>query len=69
MLGSEHVLEELGREGSGPQKTARTYLAGETRLKYVVRAVLFAKGMDTDGWEKHAPVVEEALEEWGRQDA
>ncbi len=69
LLGSEHVLEELGREGSGPQKTARTYLAGETRLKYVVRAVLFAKGMDTDGWEKHAPVVEEALEEWGRQDA
>lgn len=66
-LSTEAALAELGADGSGPQKTARTYLTGETKLEYVVRAVLFAKGMPTDGWERHRTVVEEALEEWGRR--
>lgn len=63
------VLAEFARGGSGPEKTAKTYLAGETRLEYVVRAVLFAKGMDNGDWEQYAPAVEEALEEWGKRDA
>ena len=63
-LSVEEVLEELRTDGSGPQKTARTYLAGETRLEYVARAVLFARGMDTEGWKEFAPVVEEALGSW-----
>jgi hypothetical protein len=58
------LLEELGRDGSGPQKTASTYLAGETKLEYVVRAVLFRRGMGTEGWERWAPAVEEALRMW-----
>jgi putative DNA primase/helicase len=56
-----HVLEELGKEGSGPRKTANTYVAGDTKLEYVVKAVLLARGMDTERWEQHTPVVEEAL--------
>jgi P4 family phage/plasmid primase-like protien len=60
----ESVLEELGKDGSGPQKTAKTYLAGETKLEYVVRSVLFARGMNTEGWEELASVVEEALRSW-----
>jgi putative DNA primase/helicase len=68
-LGVGAVLEELGREASGPQKTAKTYLTGDTKLEYVVRAVLFARGMSTDEWECHRTVVEEALEDWGRRDA
>lgn len=68
-LQAQDVLVEFSRVGSGPAKTAQTYLAGETRLEYVVRSVLFARGLDTDGWERHKPAVEEALEEWGSRDA
>jgi hypothetical protein len=63
------VLAEFSRTGSGPAKTATTYLAGETKLEYVVRAVLFAKGISTGAWERYRTAVEEALEEWSRQDA
>lgn len=63
------VLAEFDKHGSGPQKTAKTYLAGETKLEYVVRSVLFARGLDAEGWERYKPVVEEALEEWGSRDA
>jgi hypothetical protein len=63
-LSVEHILEELGSDGSGAQKTAKTYLAGKTTLEYVVKAVLFANGMDTGGWERCAPVVEKALGTW-----
>ncbi len=65
LLTQEQVFEELNRKGSGPQKTAEAYLAGETKIEYVARAVLFAKGMDTNLWEPCASVVEEALADWG----
>jgi putative DNA primase/helicase len=68
-LSLRNVLAEFSRSGSGPAKTAATYLAGETKLEYVVRSVLFARGIDTEGWRRYEPVVEEALEEWGRQNA
>jgi putative DNA primase/helicase len=68
-LSAQDTLAEFSRNGSGPAKTAATYLAGETNLEYVVRSVLFVKGMPTEGWERHKPAVEEALEEWGRRDA
>ncbi len=68
-LEKQDVLTQLARPGTGPQKTARTYLAGETKLEYVVRSVLFARGLGTEGWERYKPVVEEALEEWGSRDA
>jgi hypothetical protein len=65
LLTKGQILEELNRKGSGPQKTARAYLAGETKIEYVARAVLFAKGTDTSLWEQCASVVEEALADWG----
>jgi hypothetical protein len=68
-LRTQDILAEFSRTGSGPAKTATTYLAGETKLEYVVRAVLFAKGISTDYWERYRTAVEEALEEWSRQDA
>jgi hypothetical protein len=61
------VIAEFDRAGSGPAKIAATYLAGDTKLDYVVRAVLFAKGIDTDGWQRHAPTVEAALKEWSKE--
>jgi hypothetical protein len=66
-LRTQDVLAEFSRTGSGPAKTATTYLAGETKLEYVVRAVLFAKGISTEDWERYRSAVEEALEEWSRQ--
>jgi hypothetical protein len=65
LLTEDQVLEELDRKGSGTQRTAQAYLAGETKIEYVAKAVLFAKGKDTNLWEPCASVVEEALAEWG----
>ena len=62
------VLEELEKPGSGPAKTAATYLAGETQLEHVVRSVLFARRMDGEQWEHRAPVVEAAVKEWGSRE-
>jgi P4 family phage/plasmid primase-like protien len=63
-LSAQDVFAEFSRTSSGPAKTAVTYLAGETKLEYVVRSVLFARGLSTEGWERYKPIVEEALEEW-----
>jgi putative DNA primase/helicase len=68
-LSAQDALAEFSRNGSGPAKTATTYLADETKLEYVVRAVLFARGMPTEGWERHKPAVQEALEKWRGWDA
>jgi hypothetical protein len=57
------ALAEMVKPGSGPAKTAAVYGRGETRLEYLVKAVLYARGMETGGWERHAPAVEAALVE------
>ena len=67
-LTTADVLAELDKAGSGPAKAAATYLEkpNHERLGYVARAVLFARKMPTDGWERLASIVQEALEERGR---
>lgn len=52
----------MQRSGSGPAKALAHYLDGPTpeRLGQLTRAVLFARQMPTEGWERYAPVVEEA---------
>jgi hypothetical protein len=60
------VVEEMQRSNSGPAKALATYLDKPTdeRLKWLVCAVLTAKGMDTGGWRRHAEAVKEAAGEF-----
>jgi hypothetical protein len=64
LLTVQDALAEMNKANSGSAKTAAVYGRGQTRLDYLVKAVLSAKGLATDDWERHAPVVETAFERW-----
>ncbi len=61
-LSVEEVGEETRRAGSGPAKALAVYLEkpSEQRLEYLTRAVLHARGLSSEGWERHAGAVGEA---------
>ncbi len=63
----ESVLQDLEDSTTGAHKNALRYLAGETALEYLVRSVLFARGIPTEPWQQYAGLVEEAFEEWRRR--
>lgn len=54
------VARELGRAGSGPARALANWLEDPTptRLEYLTKAVLHAKGMDSAIWEAHVEAVE-----------
>lgn len=66
-LSVEQILAELERPGSGPQKALKTYLEkpGESRIMYLVKAVLHSRGMDLVEWDHHRDAVRRAIEEIG----
>ena len=66
LLTVEDALAEIRVANSGPAKTAAVYGRGQTRFEYLVKAVLYARGLAMDDWERHAPVVEAAFERWTR---
>jgi len=66
-LTAAEALQVLEDSNTGAYKNALLYSAGEAALEYLVRSVLFAKGVDTESWQRHASVVEEAFEEWRRR--
>jgi hypothetical protein len=61
------VLRTLENPNTGAYKNALLYAAGETALEYLVRSVLFAKGIPVEDWQQYTGVVEEAFEEWRRR--
>ena len=63
-LSVAEALRILEDPNTGAYKNALLYSAGETALEYLVRSVLFAKGISTEDWQQHARTVEEAFEEW-----
>lgn len=65
----EGVLQVLADPSTGAHKNALRYSVGETALEYLVRSVLFAKGISTEGWQQHTGVVEEAFKEWRKRRA
>jgi hypothetical protein len=66
-LSVEGVLKILEDSNTGAHKNALRYSAGETALEYLVRAVLFARRIPTEGWQQYTNVVEEAFEEWRKR--
>ena len=66
-LAVEDVLQVLEDPNTGAYKNAPLYAAGETALEYLVRSVLFARGISTEEWESYTGIVEEAFEEWRRR--
>jgi P4 family phage/plasmid primase-like protien len=58
------ALQVLKDPTTGAHKNANLYAEGGTSLDYLVRSVLFAKGIPTGGWQRYTSVVEEAFEEW-----
>jgi P4 family phage/plasmid primase-like protien len=63
------VLRVLEDARTGAHKNATLYAAGETKLDYLIRSVLFAKGIRTEDWQRYTDVVEAAFEEWQRRRA
>ena len=63
-LTAEDALAEMRIQGSRPAKVARACVRGQTRLRYLVRAVLAARGLDADDWESHVRVVAIAFRRW-----
>jgi P4 family phage/plasmid primase-like protien len=61
------VLQVLEDATTGAHKNALRYSAGETALEYLVRSVLFARGIPTEDRQQHTGVVEEAFEEWRKR--
>ena len=67
-LTTTDVLQVLEDPSTGAHRNALLYTAGETALEYLVRSVLFARGIPTEDWQRYTGVVEEAFEEWrGRE--
>jgi hypothetical protein len=66
-LSVENVLQVLEDPTTGANKNAQRYAAGEAALEYLVRSVLFAKGISVEEWQSYAGVVQEAFEEWRRR--
>jgi hypothetical protein len=64
LLTVEDALAEMNKANSGPAKTAAVYGRGQTRFEYLVKAVLVARGLATNDWKRHAPVVATAFEHW-----
>ena len=63
-LAVEVALAEMNVSGSRPASIAAVYARGQTRFKYLVRAVLDARGLDADDWRHHVPMVAAAFECW-----
>ena len=63
-LTAEDALAEMRIPGSGPARVAYACARGQTRLRYLVRAVLVARGLDADDWERHVSVVAIAFRRW-----
>jgi hypothetical protein len=63
------VLQVLEDTKTGAHKNALLYAAGDTKLDYLVRSVLFALKLPTEGWEGYADVVAEAFDRWHEQRA
>jgi hypothetical protein len=61
------ALQVLEDPNTGAYKNALLYSAHETGLEYLVRSVLFARGIPTEEWQSHARAVEEAFEDWRRR--
>jgi hypothetical protein len=61
---AEDALVEMNIANSGPAKTAAVYGRGQTSFEYLVKAVLNARGLAMDDWERHIPVIEVAFERW-----
>jgi P4 family phage/plasmid primase-like protien len=66
-LSSSEALQILEDPTTGAHKNALLYSAGEMALEYLVRSVLFARGIPTEDWQQYAGVVEEAFEDWSRR--
>jgi hypothetical protein len=60
----EDALAEMNVGGSRSAKVAAAYARGQTRVRYLVRAVLNARGLDVDDWEYYVPVITAAFERW-----
>jgi len=58
-IAAEDVLRDLRRESSGPGKAFATYLEmpSNQRLEWLVKAVLAARNIDTEDWQRYEPVV------------
>jgi P4 family phage/plasmid primase-like protien len=67
VLTAGEALQVLEEPNTGAYKNALLYAAGEAALEYLVRSVLFAKGIPSEGWQRHARAVEEAFEDWRRK--
>jgi putative DNA primase/helicase len=61
-LTAEDVQRTLRVEGSGPARAYSRYLEmpSDQRLEHLVKAILYARKLDTAGWERYRPVVLEA---------
>ncbi len=59
-LSVPEIVEELGRPNQGPAKALVCWLEdpNPTRLEYLTRSVLTARGLDPGAWERHAEAVE-----------
>ncbi len=68
VLTTAEVLRVLEDSTTGAHKNALRYSAGETALEYLVRSVLFARGIPTETWQHYAGLVEEAFKEWRRRE-
>jgi phage/plasmid-associated DNA primase len=58
------VLGILEDASTGAHKNATLYAAGEAKLDYLVRSVLFALKVPTEEWEKYTGIVAEAFDKW-----
>jgi P4 family phage/plasmid primase-like protien len=63
------VLRVLEDTKSGAHKNAVLCAAGETKLDYLVRSVLFALKIPTDDWQQYTDLVAAAFDEWRKREA
>ncbi|MDP9438180.1 MAG: AAA family ATPase [Actinomycetota bacterium] len=58
-LSVQEIAEEIGRPNRGPAKALASWLEdpNPTRLEYLTRSVLTARGLDPGAWERHAGAV------------
>ncbi len=66
-LSAADVLQVLEDPNTGAYKNALLYSVGEMAFEYLVRSVLFARGIPTENWQHYSSVVEEAFEEWRKR--
>jgi hypothetical protein len=63
------VLQVLEDTSTGAHKNATLYAAGDTKLDYLVRSVLFALKIPSEKWEEYKGIVAEAFDRWHEQRA